>query len=82
MAKAASSKKATPAVAKLTTREEKQKALDSAMDYIEKKFGAGSVMIMGKQKTNLNVEAVSTGSLGLDLALGIGGLPKGRIIEI
>ena len=82
MAKAANSKKATPSVVKLTTREEKQKALDSAMDYIEKKFGAGSVMIMGKQKTNLNVEAVSTGSLGLDLALGIGGLPKGRIIEI
>ena len=82
MAKAANSKKATPSVVKLTTREEKQKALDSAMDYIEKKFGAGSVMIMGNQKTNLNVEAVSTGSLGLDLALGIGGLPKGRIIEI
>ena len=82
MAKAANSKKATPTVVKLTTKEEKQKALDSAIAYIEKQFGAGSVMIMGKQKTNLNVEAVSTGSLGLDLALGIGGLPKGRIIEI
>ena len=82
MAKSASSKKATPSVVKLTTKEEKQKALDAAIAYIEKQFGAGSVMIMGKQKTNLNVEAVSTGSLGLDLALGIGGLPKGRIIEI
>ena len=82
MAKSASSKKATPAVVKLTTREEKEKALDSAIAYIEKQYGAGSVMVLGKQKTNLNVEAVSTGSLGLDLALGIGGLPKGRIIEI
>ena len=82
MAKAANSKKTTPPVVKLTTKEEKQKALDSAIAYIEKQFGAGSVMIMGKHKTNLNVEAVSTGSLGLDLALGIGGLPKGRIIEI
>lgn len=82
MAKSGSTKKATPTVVKLTTKEEKQKALDSAIAYIEKQFGAGSVMIMGKQKTNLNVEAVSTGSLGLDLALGIGGLPKGRIIEI
>ena len=82
MAKAANSKKATPAVVKLTTREEKEKALDSAIAYIEKQFGVGSVMVLGKQKTNLHVEAVSTGSLGLDLALGIGGLPKGRIIEI
>ena len=82
MAKAASSKKAAPAVVKLTTKEEKQKALDAAIAFIEKQFGAGSVMIMGKQKTDLHVEAVSTGSLGLDLALGIGGLPKGRIIEI
>ena len=82
MAKSSSSKKAVPAVVKLTTKEEKQKALDSAIAFIEKQYGAGSVMIMGKQKTNLHVEAVSTGSLGLDLALGIGGLPKGRIIEI
>ena len=82
MAKSASTKKAAPSVVKLTTKEEKQKALDAAIAYIEKTYGAGSVMIMGKQKTNLNVEAVSTGSLGLDLALGIGGLPKGRIIEI
>ena len=82
MAKSASTKKPTNSVVKLTTKEEKQKALDAAIAYIEKQFGAGSVMIMGKQKTNLHVEAVSTGSLGLDLALGIGGLPKGRIIEI
>ena len=82
MAKSGNSKKTASPVVKLSTKEEKQKALDSAIAYIEKQFGAGSVMIMGKQKTNLHVEAVSTGSLGLDLALGIGGLPKGRIIEI
>ena len=64
------------------TPEEKKKALDSAIALIEKQFGAGSVMIMGGEKSKLNVESVSTGSLGLDLALGIGGLPKGRIIEI
>ena len=82
MAKTSNSKKATPSVVKLSTREEKEKALDSAIAFIEKQYGVGSIMIMGKQKTNLHVEAVSTGSLGLDLALGIGGLPKGRIIEI
>ena len=81
MAKSNNTKK-TPSVVKLTTPEEKKKALDAAIAMIEKQYGQGSVMIMGKQKTNLNVEAVSTGSLGLDLALGIGGLPKGRIIEI
>lgn len=67
---------------KATTPEEKKKALDSAIAYIVKTFGEGSVMIMGNQKAKLNVEAISTGSLGLDLALGIGGLPKGRIVEI
>ena len=81
MAKSNNTKK-TPSVVKLTTPEEKKKALDAAIAMIEKQYGQGSVMIMGKQKTNLNVEAVSTGSLGLDLALGIGGLPKGRIVEI
>lgn len=79
MAKSATSKK-TLTVA--TTPEEKKKALDAAIALIEKQFGAGSVMIMGGEKSKLNVESVSTGSLGLDLALGIGGLPKGRIIEI
>ena len=64
------------------TPEEKKKALDAAIALIEKQFGAGSVMIMGGEKSKLNVESVSTGSLGLDLALGIGGLPKGRIVEI
>lgn len=64
------------------TPEEKKKALEAAIALIEKQFGAGSVMIMGGEKSKLNVESVSTGSLGLDIALGIGGLPKGRIVEI
>lgn len=71
-----------PAVVKANTPEEKKKALDAAIALIIKQFGEGSVMIMGNQKAKLNVEAISTGSLGLDMALGIGGLPKGRIVEI
>tara|TARA_B100000427_G_scaffold254618_1_gene218196 strand:+ start:679 stop:1776 length:1098 start_codon:yes stop_codon:yes gene_type:complete len=60
---------------------EKNKALEAAISQIDENFGKGSVMKLG-QKVNVNVDAVSTGSLSLDLALGIGGLPKGRIIEI
>lgn len=59
----------------------KQKALDAALSQIEKSFGKGSVMKLGAQEA-LQVEATSTGSLGLDIALGVGGLPKGRVIEI
>jgi len=60
---------------------EKSKALDAAISQIDENFGKGSVMKLG-QKAAINVEAISTGSLSLDLALGIGGLPKGRVIEI
>ena len=60
---------------------EKRKALDAAMSQIEKQFGKGSVMKLGEFKS-MNVEAISTGALNLDIALGIGGIPKGRIIEI
>ena len=60
---------------------EKRKALDAAMSQIEKQFGKGSVMKLGEFKS-MNVEAVSTGALSLDIALGIGGIPKGRIVEI
>lgn len=80
MAKSSASPK--KAVEKVTAPEEKQKALDNAIACIVKTYGEGSVMIMGSQKSKLKVEVVSTGSLGLDLALGIGGLPKGRIVEI
>ncbi|RXE85771.1 recombinase RecA [Pseudoalteromonas sp. A757] len=59
----------------------KQKALDAALSQIERQFGKGSIMKLGENKA-LDIEAISTGSLGLDIALGIGGLPTGRIVEI
>jgi recombination protein RecA len=62
--------------------QDKQKALDSALAQIERQFGKGSIMRMGGDQPVAEIEATSTGSLGLDIALGIGGLPKGRIIEI
>ena len=61
---------------------DKQKALDSALAQIERQFGKGSIMKLGGENVMRDIEATSTGSLGLDIALGIGGLPKGRIIEI
>ncbi|MFD1882786.1 recombinase RecA [Paracoccus pacificus] len=61
---------------------DKQKALDSALAQIERQFGKGSIMKLGSDSPIAEIEATSTGSLGLDIALGIGGLPKGRIIEI
>ena len=60
---------------------EKNKSLEAAISQIDQNFGNGSVMRLGQQQA-LDVEAISTGSLSLDLALGIGGLPKGRLIEI
>src|SRR5574344_150932 len=62
--------------------ENKKKALDAALGQIEKQFGKGSVMKLGESNVNMNVESVPTGSLSLDIALGLGGVPKGRIIEI
>ncbi len=62
--------------------ENKQKALAAALSQIERQFGKGSVMRMGDSTVSRDIEAISTGSLGLDIALGIGGLPKGRIVEI
>jgi recombination protein RecA len=61
---------------------EKNKALDAALSQIERAFGKGSIMRMGAKNPMEDVEVISTGSLGLDLALGIGGLPKGRIVEL
>ena len=60
----------------------KQKALDSALSQIERQFGKGSIMKLGGKDAIQEIEATSTGSLGLDIALGIGGVPKGRIVEI
>ena len=62
--------------------EEKLKALDAALAQIEKQYGKGSVMKLGDQSANMNIEVVPTGSLSLDLALGLGGMPRGRVIEI
>ena len=62
--------------------EDKLKALDAALSQIEKQFGKGSVMKLGDSGANMNVETVPTGSLSLDIALGLGGVPKGRIVEI
>jgi len=62
--------------------ENRKKALAAALTQIEKQFGKGSVMRMGDVSAARNIEVISTGSLGLDLALGIGGLPKGRVVEI
>ena len=62
--------------------EDRQKALESALSQIERQFGKGSIMKLGDENAIQEIESTSTGSLGLDIALGIGGLPKGRIIEI
>ena len=61
---------------------DKSKALDHALSQIERNFGKGSIMRLGKNNKAMEVETVSTGSLGLDIALGIGGLPRGRVVEI
>ena len=64
------------------SKEEKLKTLDSALTQIEKKFGKGSIMKLGESLVDLNVEAIPTGSISLDIALGIGGIPRGRVIEV
>lgn len=69
-------------VKKIENQEDKKKALDAAISHIEKQYGKGSVMKLGESARRMNVDAVPTGCLSLDLALGIGGLPKGRVIEI
>ncbi len=63
-------------------KDEKLKALDAALGQIEKQFGKGAVMKLGDSSAQMNVETIPTGSLSLDIALGLGGIPKGRIIEI
>ena len=60
----------------------KKKALGAALGQIEKQFGKGAVMRLGDSAASRDIEAVSTGSIGLDVALGIGGLPRGRVVEI
>ncbi|HEX3885032.1 MAG TPA: recombinase RecA, partial [Stellaceae bacterium] len=74
----------TQAALRLLDREtmDKQRALDAALGQIERAFGKGSIMKLGSHEAATEVEVVSTGSLGLDIALGIGGLPRGRVVEI
>ena len=67
---------------KLTPEETKQKALQTALDKIAKDFGKGSIMKLGEKTAEMNIETYPTGSLSLDIALGVGGIPKGRIIEV
>jgi recombination protein RecA len=61
---------------------DKTKALSAALSQIERQFGKGSVMRLGKNDRSMDVETISSGSLGLDIALGVGGLPRGRVVEI
>ena len=63
-------------------KDDKLKALDAALTQIEKAYGKGSVMKLGDNGTNMNVETIPTGALSLDIALGLGGIPKGRVVEI
>ncbi len=66
----------------MAVSDEKKKALDAAVGQIQKEFGKGAIMKLGEQANALNVEAIPTGSLSLDIALGVGGIPRGRIVEI
>ena len=63
-------------------REEKMKALEGALTQIEKAYGKGSIMKLGDSSANMNIETIPTGSLSLDIALGLGGIPKGRVVEV
>ena len=63
-------------------KNEKLKALEAALANIEKAHGKGSIMKLGDSKANINIETVPTGSLSLDIALGLGGIPRGRVVEI
>ena len=67
---------------KAVSREERDKALDAALAQIQKQFGKGAVMKLGDDNAKLNIEAIPTGSMSLDLATGIGGVPRGRIVEV
>ena len=80
MAKVDNKKK--PVISMPETDEEKKKALQSAIAHITKTYGTGAIMRLGDHRTNLNIEAIPTGSMMLDLALGIGGVPRGRIVEL
>ena len=63
-------------------RDDRLKALDAALGQIERQYGKGAVMKLGDPSVQMNVETIPTGSLSLDIALGLGGIPKGRVVEI
>ena len=69
-------------ISKEISKEDKQKALEAAIKQIERDFGQGAVMKLGDSDRDKSIEVISTGSLSLDVALGVGGVPKGRVIEI
>ncbi|HQE70651.1 MAG TPA: DNA recombination/repair protein RecA, partial [Atopobiaceae bacterium] len=79
---AKSSKQTIPSIKPITEGEERDKAIDAAKKEIESKYGVGAIMRFGDNDATLEIEAIPTGSLALDVALGIGGVPRGRIIEI
>ncbi len=81
MAKADAKKKKSAVYQAPATAEEKKKALEHALSMIEKNYGAGAIMRLGQQK-KMNIESIPTGSMTLDLALGVGGVPRGRIVEL
>ena len=66
----------------VNSNSDREKALDAALAQIQKQFGKGAVMKLGDDGAKLNIEAISTGSMSLDLATGIGGVPRGRIVEV
>src|SRR3981081_3333346 len=72
------------AVLRVVVKEDndKKRALEAALSQIDRAFGKGSVMKLGPRERTVDADAVSTGSLGLDIALGIGGLPRGRVVEV
>ncbi len=78
----ATDKNAKDKITNLTDAGEKEKALEAALNQIQKQFGKGSIMKLGDKGSQMNVEAISTGSISLDIATGVGGVPKGRIVEI
>jgi recombination protein RecA len=69
-------------IVELESKQDKQRALDAALVHIEKSFGKGSIMKLGEASARLNIEAIPTGAIALDLALGAGGVPRGRVTEI
>ncbi len=69
-------------VKRVDKKEDKLKALDAAISKIEKDYGKGSIMKLGASVASMNVEAIPTGCLSLDLALGVGGVPRGRVVEV